>query len=117
SENDAQGALIGMYIDLRDWATNDLYYFGEARADVITLGTVGEGGWAKYYYNTLHEADAGPSWQNGYTLINGANLILKYVPGIEFASEERKNEILAQAYTMRAFAYFVMVRTWGELPL
>src|SRR5690606_32226934 len=42
---------------------------------------------------------------------------LKYVPEIEFSSESLKNDILAQAYTMRAFTYFVMVRTWGELPL
>lgn len=117
SENDAQGALIGMYIDLRDLATENLYFFGEARADVVTLGTVGDGGWSKYYYNNLHPADSGPSWQSCYTLINSANLIIKYVPGIQFASEDRKNEILAQAYTMRAYTYFVMVKTWGDLPL
>lgn len=117
SENDAQGAAIGMYIDLRNLATNNLYFFGEARADVVTLGTVGEGGWSKYYYNNLHPADAGPSWQSCYTLINSANLIIKYVPNIDFASEDRKNRILAEAYTMRAFAYFVMARTWGDLPL
>src|SRR5690625_1775973 len=117
SENDAQGAAIGMYIDLRNLATNNIYYFGEARADVITLGTVGEGGWSKYYYNNLHPADAGPNWQSCYTLVNSANLIIKYVPTIEFASEERKRRILAEAYTMRAYTYFVMTRTWGDLPL
>src|SRR5690606_7322563 len=41
----------------------------------------------------------------------------KYVPGIEFASQEGKNEMLAQAHTMRAYIYFVMVKTWGALPL
>ncbi len=117
SENDAQGAAIGMYINLRDLATNNLYYFGEARADVVTLGTVGEGGWSKYYYNNLHPADAGPSWQSCYTLVNSANLIIKYVPTIDFASEDRKRRILAEAYTMRAFTYFLMARTWGDLPL
>lgn len=117
SENDAQGAAIGMYIDLRNLATNNLYYYGEARADVVTLGTVGEGGWSKYYYNNLHPADAGPSWQSCYTLVNSANLIIKYVPNIEFASEDRKRRILAEAYTMRAFTYFLMARTWGDLPL
>ncbi len=115
TENDVKGALVGMYAYLRNIANADLYYLGEARADVITLGTVGEGGWSKYYYNSLSADDAGPSWQSFYTLINSANLILKYVPEISFASEQNKNAALAQAYTMRAWAYFTMTKTWGDL--
>jgi hypothetical protein len=117
TEDDAQGALTGMYVNLRNVANQNLYYLGEARSDVITLGTVGDGGWSKYYYNSLNSVDAGPSWQSFYTLVNSANLIIKYVPNIEFASEDKKNSILAQAYAMRAFTYFVMVRTWGKLPM
>ncbi|EPR66595.1 putative nutrient binding outer membrane protein [Cyclobacterium qasimii M12-11B] len=117
SEGDAEGALIGMYVNLRSISTSTLYYLGEARADVVTLGTVGDGGWSKYYMNRLQPDDAGPSWQSLYTLVNSANLILKYVPEIDFASEDRKNTILAEAYAMRAFTYFVMTRTWGDLPL
>ncbi|WP_339904399.1 RagB/SusD family nutrient uptake outer membrane protein [uncultured Cyclobacterium sp.] len=117
SEGDAEGALIGMYVNLRSISNSTLYYLGEARADVVALGTVGDGGWAKYYTNRLQPDNAGPSWQSLYTLVNSANLIIKYVPEIDFASEERKNTILAEAYTMRAFTYFVMTRTWGDLPL
>ena len=117
TEGDAQGALVGMYVNLRNVATQDLYYLGEARSDMLAMGTVGEGGWAKFYRNTLNPTDAGPSWQNFYTLVNSANLMIKYVPDIEFASEDTKNNLLAQVYTMRAFAYFVMVRSWGALPL
>ena len=117
TEGDAQGALVGMYVNLRGVSSSSLYYLGEARSDMLAMGTVGEGGWAKYYRNTLNPTDAGPSWQSFYTLVNSANLIIKYVPDIEFTSEDKKNDILAQAYTMRAFTYFVMTRTWGELPL
>ncbi|MDO6436675.1 RagB/SusD family nutrient uptake outer membrane protein [Cyclobacterium sp. 1_MG-2023] len=117
TEGDAEGALIGMYVNLRSISSSTLYYLGEARADVVALGTVGDGGWSKYYLNRLHPDDAGPSWQSLYTLVNSANLIIKYVPEIEFASENRKNTILAEAYAMRAFAYFVMTKTWGDLPL
>ncbi|MEX2569129.1 MAG: RagB/SusD family nutrient uptake outer membrane protein [Cyclobacteriaceae bacterium] len=117
SEGDAEGALIGMYVNLRNISSSNLYYLGEARADVLALGTVGEGGWSKYYLNRLQPEDAGPSWQSFYTLVNSANLLIKYVPQIEFASEDRKNTILAEAHAMRAFTYFVMTRTWGDLPL
>jgi len=117
TEGDAQGALIGMYVNLRNVSSSSLYYLGEARSDMLSMGTVGEGGWAKYYLNILNPTDAGPSWQSFYTLVNSANLIIKYVPDIEFTSGDKKNDILAQAYTMRAFTYFVMTKTWGELPL
>src|SRR5699024_11919961 len=62
TEGDARGALGGMYIDLRDVANSSLYILGEARSDVLTLGTVGEGGWSKYYSNTVKPSEAGPSW-------------------------------------------------------
>lgn len=115
TENDAEGALVGMYTYLRGIAHQDLYYLGEARADVVTLGTVGEGGWARYYDNRLRADDAGPSWFSFYRLVNSANLLIKYTPEIEFSSEANKNDILAQAYTMRAWAYFTMTKTWGDL--
>ena len=52
-----------------------------------------------------------------YTVIHDANLIIKYVPEIEFNSEAEKNDVLAQAHAMRAYAYFVMGRTWGGVPM
>ncbi|MDF9798938.1 hypothetical protein OKW21_004201 [Catalinimonas alkaloidigena] len=115
TEGDAQGALVGMYVNLRTIASRNLYYVGEARADILQLGTVGSGGWDKYYNHLLTPDNAGPSWQSFYTLINSANLIIKYVPEIEFTDDANKNLILAQAYAMRAYTYFVMSKTWGDL--
>src|SRR5690606_27116098 len=34
-----------------------------------------------------------------------------------FTSEANKNNLLAQAYTMRAFLYYTMVKTWGDVIL
>jgi hypothetical protein len=39
------------------------------------------------------------------------------VPDIDIPTEESKNNILAQAYTTRAYLYFVMARTWGGVPI
>lgn len=65
----------------------------------------------------MNPTSAGPSWQSVYSAINDCNLILRYVPQITFSSEQEKNRVLAQAYTSRAFLYFVLVRTWGEVPV
>jgi hypothetical protein len=34
-----------------------------------------------------------------------------------FTNENEKNRLLAEAYAMRAHLYYIMVRTWGDVPL
>lgn len=116
--DDAKGALTGMYVKLRTQAQLNLFIWGEARSEVMEWGAVsGTLDYDKFYLNTLNETSAGPDWLGMYAAVNAANLIIKYVPGITFPNEAEKNSILAQAYTTRAFLYFVMTRTWGALPL
>lgn len=118
TQDDAEGALSGMYAKLRDQTNLNLFIWGEARSEVMRWGGAsGTLDYDKYYNNTINSDNAGPSWQGLYSVINAANLILKYVPGISFSSDQVKNDILAQAYTMRAFTYFVLVKTWGDVPL
>lgn len=115
SEDDVNGAVNGMYVQLRNVAAYNLYILGEARSEILSQGSGGTGGYDIYYLNTLTSTSAGPDWGNFYTLINTTNLILKYAPSIPFKSEAAKNKLLAQAYATRAFTYFAMVRTWGDL--
>ncbi len=115
--DDAKGALIGMHDLFRGTTNEHFFMMGEARSEAMTSATAGTVGYDKYYNQTLTAANPGPSWLAFYQTINQANLILKYVPGISFPSEADKNRILAQAYTMRAFVYFTMVKTWGGIPI
>lgn len=118
TEDDAQGALNGMYVYLRNQTNLNLFIWGEPRSGDMEWGRVsGTLDYDFYYNNTLNATNAGPSWMGLYTCINAANLIIKYVPAIHFSSESRKNDILAQAYSMRAFMYYVLVRTWGGVPI
>lgn len=117
TQDDITGALRGMYVELRNPAANDLFFMGEGRSEVLTNGTAGTLGNDKYYNNTLNATNPGPNWQQLYTTINAANLILKYAPGITFLTNDAKNSAIAQAYTMRAFVYFSLVRTWGGVPI
>ncbi len=117
TQDDANGALNGMYVDLRGEATLDLLIFGEARSGDLSSALAGSLGYDIYYNNTLNAGNPGPTWYGLYRVVNDANLLLKYTPNISFNSQAAKNSILAQAYTMRAFAYFVMTKTWGGVPL
>ncbi len=117
TENDANGAITGMYARFRPQTAN-LFLWGEMRSNTFGPSVGGEPvSQGPLYRNTLTSSSQLPTWLGLYTVIHDANLILKYVPGITFASEANKKNILAQAYTMRAFCYFVMVRTWGGVPI
>jgi hypothetical protein len=57
-------------------------------------------------------------WWNGlYSVIAQSNLILKKVPEITLMAEADRKKVLAQAQFLRAWAYFYLVRMWGDVPL
>ena len=123
TESDAQGAMNGMYTILRSESINNLYIWGEARSDAMGENA-GAAVFRNWYDNLLTAENSGAifsgsptNWSGMYNLVHHANLILKYVPGIAFSSDAKKKNILAHAHVMRAFAYFTMSKTWGELPL
>ena len=116
SEDDVNGGLNGMYVRFRDISNTNLFILGELRSEVLGVGAIGSSSsYGVYYNNTMTVADPGPSWQTFYTTVDAANLLIKHIPNISFKSESNKNKTLAQAYAMRAFIYFVMTRTWGDL--
>jgi hypothetical protein len=121
-QDDVAGGLKGMYLQLRGssfsaGATNDLFFLGEGRSEVLTSASSGTTGLDKYYNNTLNVSNPGPNWIQFYSTINAANLIIKYAQTIDFDTKDTKNSALAQAYTMRAFVYFVLARSWGGVPV
>jgi len=59
-----------------------------------------------------------PAYQAPYVGINRANLVITYVPAITNGlTDSAKNEILGEAYSLRALHYFNLVRFFGAVPL
>lgn len=56
-------------------------------------------------------------WNVNYKGILYANLVLDKVPSITFTNQVDKNQILAEAYFLRAYYYFNLVRYFGGVPL
>ncbi|HAH35746.1 MAG TPA: RagB/SusD family nutrient uptake outer membrane protein [Algoriphagus sp.] len=117
NEDNANGALNGLYVRFRDEVSNNFFFWGEVRSETLSYGLQASEGRERYFENTLDPTFAGPTWLRLYTIIHDTNLIIKYVPEIKFNREADKNRMLAQAYTMRAFIYFTMARTWGGVPI
>lgn len=56
-------------------------------------------------------------WNSLYNVIAQTNLVLEEVPTINPMDEGIKNRVLGEAYFLRAWAYFYLVRLWGDVPL
>lgn len=59
------------------------------------------------------------NWSNLYNAIAKTNLILDKVDGVTDPtfSETRRNQIKGEAYFLRAYHYFTLVKLWGGVPL
>lgn len=56
-------------------------------------------------------------WNLTYDLVNQANVILTRIDDVEFEDAALKDRIVGEAKTLRAFAYWFAVQTWGGVPI
>lgn len=115
SEGDFEAALMGLYVNVRSMSTEK--NLREVFAD----------------YNDRPESaeQTGDLWKNNpssnfwpirdgwgipYSIINNANMVLEALNNIELP-KDKKNKIEAEAKCIRAFAYFSLVRLYGDIPL
>lgn len=56
-------------------------------------------------------------WEEAYHAIYQANVAIDNIPRTKELSEEERMVLLSEASFFRAFNYFYLVRTFGELPL
>ncbi len=59
------------------------------------------------------------NWSSIYNAISKANLVLEKAPVIQDAAltEERRAQIMGEAYFLRAYHYYNLVKLWGGVPL
>ena len=59
------------------------------------------------------------AWTQMYQAVNGANNVIAAVPGINdpLLPVAEKNQLLGEAYFLRALVYFDLGRGWGGVPL
>lgn len=112
TEGDVSGYMTGIYTKFR--STMNTTYYMEDRSDDFDPGL--HQGMSNAWTQNLTESTA-PNWVDFYNVIHHCNLLLKYTPGIAFGNNANKNRALAEATFIRAFTYFYLLRTWGDVPL
>ncbi len=124
NEAEAEAGIAGMYNRFRHAfnASGQPDYrflvYTELRSGFWQTGHSGASQWNDLFFNTPNPTST-PSlnWTPIYNTINAANLALKYIPEIDFFDEKKAKVFLADAYFIRAICYFMLVRTWGDVPV
>lgn len=62
-------------------------------------------------------AQLNSTWVSCYNGIQKTNLVITRTDKIQSIPEERKQQLLGEAYFLRALTYFNLVRIWGNVPL
>ncbi len=105
--NDAEMAVSELYTSLPYWDV-DLAINSDDAVHGIKWAA---GNISKGVYDPL---DFG--WSGDYTTIRKANLVFDKIDNIENYKEADKNKVLGQAHFFRAFTYFTLIRSYGDVP-
>mgnify|MGYP001032779978 CR=1 FL=1 len=118
-EASARAALAGVY----DALTDDLYYGGDflyftdlSSDDVRHSGTFAAFGDADRHQLRADNGTVDGIWTAIYRAIGRANSLIQRLPDIEMAASTR-NQMLGEAYFIRALSYHNLVKLWGGVPL
>ena len=113
----AEVALVGAYdaaqefehrlVVTLNYAGDNVVLFSGQAIVVPQFKAAGTSGW---------DPTGGGGFSDYYNGINQANTVIKYLPTIT-GDEAKKNNLLAQAYFLRALAYFDLARTYGGVQI
>jgi len=122
---DARAALMGVYGLVRAALAdhNSYWIYGDVRAGEFTAPTRPDlkAIIANDLTSSYPTIEAMSNWRRWYAVVNAANVFLERIPEIRERdprySDNNMTVDIAQIRFLRAFAYFYMVRIWGDVPL
>jgi starch-binding outer membrane protein, SusD/RagB family len=111
---DAESGITAVYDAMQKHFNTRHYLWGEFRADNYIASASATGGSLELLNNTIQPGNRDLlRWNNLYLMISRANIAIEKIPTI---TGYDKN-LLAEAYILRAYAYFEAVKVWGAVPL
>lgn len=113
--------IVGVYSDLRQVAVNEFWLMSEVRSDNMWVEPQTDGERSYSEIGTFRASSAEPTfeatWNTWYKLIYDANQALEKIPSCAFTNENIREQFLNEAHFLRGWAYFELVRLFGDVPM
>jgi hypothetical protein len=117
----ANQGILGVYADLR-YATDQTYYhLSEVRSDNVWVTPETNG---QRDYSDIGSFRAGSelimaesAWNMWYKVIYDANVAIQKISGATYDNADVQQQLLNEAHFLRGFAYFELVRLFGNIPM
>jgi len=119
--SEAEAVMTACYrAFITDDCSNRMLVWGELRSDNVVEGSSVSDPISKILVQEIEPTNEYTSWGGFYTIINYCNTFIKYAPTVLDVDDNYTTENLhaqeAEVYTLRALAYFYLVRAFGSVP-
>ncbi len=117
SVSDAQIMLTGVMNKLTSssYLGRNMFMYADTKGGDLCIVSAGRGMDAMFKFN---QSASGTSysgfWQQGFNIILQINNIIENVEALEAEGASGFDDVLGQAYTLRAMVYFDLVRLYGQ---
>lgn len=112
TEEDAKKAIMGVYAQLKDQGAFGYMPLWDTYSDIAH----GPGSALEIGTYTANEDFIVSNWKDSWDGVHRANTVIKNVSGMQI-DQTVKNNILGEAYFLRALYYFHLVDFFGSVPL
>lgn len=117
----AEQGVLGVYSDFRYISDYEYLMMSEVRSDNMWVNPIPDG---QRDYSDIGTFRATSSlgtfescWDMLYKCIYDANVALQKIPNTTFTDETIKNQLLNETHFLRGWAYFELVRLYGNVPM
>ncbi len=119
TEVDAESALMYAYapINYIEYGSRFLFFMGDSPTDhYLTFGRAQETHLVDWTFSANSD-EMLLFFKYAYLSIQRANSVIENVPSMENISESGRRQILGEAYFLRAFNHFNLVKSYGRVPM
>lgn len=117
NEQAAKSAFHGVYSKFRGYG-NTIWQMGEHRSDMWGGKGIETPLNQDLFTNDINTTKVPfTNWGNWYGLLHNINDFIKNSPKAPFANASERDNMLAQMYGLRAYIYYILLKSWGDVPI
>ena len=123
TENDIAQSVNGVYAALfgGNVIGSNTVYFEDCKAKLVIYPDVGVGGGENASFDNCtvkpSSSTVASRWNDTYKCIDRVNVVLKHLNDVTYSTPDAKAKYEAEVRFARAFCYYALVTSFGDVPL